>query len=340
MYFKIPLSLSLFGKIPKPPQILCPKLLTLVLMRQALHICIPVFNESIGDLLAALGEEQKRIPHADIAVFIIDDASTDLDIRRENARVAEAFGATYIQQEENAGRSKTRNAFLKVTSAPWLLFLDGDSLPARENFLEEYLSYLTNDPEVSIIYGGTQYPRSVDDVHRLHHAYATDREALPVEARRKNPVGSFHANNFLIRRELLESYPFEERLTHYGHEDSLLAIRLALAGIPIQHMDNPVQHLGLVDNATFLQKTQQAVRHLAHIHHCLPAKALKKYSSLWKWYVQCRWFWPHSLCEAWSEGWMNRREEEMRAGEYHPRRFAMYKLLYLLQLDPLSRMHS
>ncbi|NBB89523.1 MAG: glycosyltransferase, partial [Bacteroidetes bacterium] len=194
-------------------------------MKQILHICIPVFNEFIGDLLAALDEQQKCIPHAEIAVFIIDDASTNLDIRRENAGVADAFGATYIQHEENAGRSKTRNAFLKVTSAPWLLFLDGDSLPERKNFLELYLSYLKDDPEAPV-YGGTQYASSVDDDHRLHHAYAADREALPVEARRKNPVGSFHANNFMIRRHLLEKHPFEERLTHYGHEDSLLAIQL------------------------------------------------------------------------------------------------------------------
>ncbi len=309
-------------------------------MRYSLHICIPVFNEPLNELLASLQEEQKRTTGADIAVTIIDDASPDLAIREENKAAANKYGATYIRNEENAGRSITRNSFLKATKAPWLLFLDGDSLPARDHFLELYLSHLKDNPEVAVIYGGTQYPSSVDDRYRLHHAYATDREALPLGDRQNNPVGSFHGNNFLIRRDLLEAHPFEERLTRYGHEDSLLAIRLALAGFSIQHIDNPVQHLGLVDNLTFLQKTQQAVRHLAHIHHCLPPKTLKNFSSLWKWYLRCRWFWPRSLSASWSEGWMNRREEEMRAGEYHPRRFAMYKLLYLLQLDPLARMHG
>lgn len=301
-------------------------------MRQSLHICIPVFNESIKDLLESLIEEQKRIPNAEVAIIIIDDASTNFDIRRENARVAEALGAIYIQQEENAGRSKTRNAFLKATSAPWLLFLDGDSLPARENFLEVYLNYLTDDPEVSIIYGGTEYPQSVDEVHRLHHAYATDREALPVEVRRKNPVGSFHANNFVIRREVLEKYPFEERLTHYGHEDSLLAILLALQGIDIIHITNPVQHLGVVENDVFLKKTQQAIRHLPHINQYLPPGTLEQYSSLWYWYKKCYSWYSPALFGGLSRYWLQKCEERMRAGKYSSTHFSLYKLLYLLHL--------
>lgn len=309
-------------------------------MAEAVDICIPIYNESIRDVLAVLNHQKKQIPEVTIEIFLIDDASPDLAIRDENREAANTYGATYIQQETNAGRSKTRNAFLKRTKARWLLFLDGDSLPANDHFLELYLRHLKDKPEVSVFYGGTQYPPSVDDRYRLHHAYATDREALPLVDRQANPVGSFHGNNFIIRRDLLEAHPFEERLTRYGHEDSLLAIRLALAGVSIQHIDNPVQHLGLVDNVTFLQKTQQAVRHLAHIQQCLPPKTLKDYSSLWKWYLRCRWFWPRSLSASWSEGWMNRREQEMRAGEYHSRRFAMYKLLYLLQLDPLARMHG
>jgi glycosyltransferase involved in cell wall biosynthesis len=309
-------------------------------MADAMNICVPIYNEPIEDLLAQLDEQKQKTPEVLFNIFLIDDASPDLTIREENEAAAKKYGATYIQQGKNAGRSKTRNAFLKVTNAPWLLFIDGDSVPVTENFLNLYTRCFKNNPEVSVIYGGTQYPSAVDDDHRLHHAYATDREALPVAERRKNPIRTFHANNFLIRRDVLHAYPFEEVLTHYGHEDSLLAIRLAMAGIQVDHISNPVYHKGLEKNKDFLQKTQQAIRHLPHIAHCLPTGTLEKYSALWKWYLRGRLFWSQRWFSSCTEAWINRREEEMRAGIYHPRRFALYKLIYLLQVDPLSRMHS
>lgn len=309
-------------------------------MADAMDICIPIYNEPVRDLLAELDLQKQKTPEVQFNIFLIDDASPDLTVREGNKVAAKKFGATYIQHEKNAGRSKTRNAFLKLTYAPWLLFIDGDSLPGAENFIKLYIRWFKNNPQVPVFYGGTQYPSEVDDVHRLHHAYATDREALPVAKRRKNPIRTFHANNFLIRRDVLQAYPFEERLTDYGHEDSLMAIRLAMAGIQVNHISNPVYHKGLEKNKDFLQKTQQAIRHLPHIAHCLPPGTLEKYSDLWKWYLRCRLFWYQRWFSFCAEAWINRREEEMRAGIYHPRRFSLYKLIYLLQVDPLSRMHS
>ena len=268
-----------------------------------------------------LNDQKQQIQEVNIEIFLIDDASPDLTIREENKAAAGQFGATYTQHDQNVGRSKTRNAFLELTSAPWLLFMDGDSMPENASYLVDYFNFLHRKPKTSIVYGGTQYPKRVGEEHRLHHAYARDREALPVHIRRKNPIRSFHANNFLIRRTVLESHPFEERLTHYGHEDSLLAIRLAMAGFQIDHISNPVHHEGLVENQDFLQKTQQAVRHLPHIAQCLPPGILKKYSSLWKWYLRCRWFGSQRWCVTYTENWMKRREQEMRAGDYHPKTF-------------------
>ncbi|GEM_PF-782290 len=308
-------------------------------MAIAIDICIPIYDESVRDLLVVLWNQQKQISNATIKVYLIDDASPDLVLREKNESSAKEFEAVYVQQQNNLGRSKTRNAFLKYSQAEWLLFLDGDSMPAGPDFLEHYLEYIRSSSHSGLIYGGTKYNSEIKDNHRLHYSYAIDREALPVNQRIKNPAGSFHANNFLVHRDVLESYPFEERLTHYGHEDSLFAIRLAEKNIAIQHIDNPVLHLGLDDNYRFLEKTQQAVRHLAHIHFCLPPHVLRKYSSLWKWYERCKLFYPRALSTLWIERWMQKQEQQMRAGKYRSKYFALYKLLYLLHLDPLSKMH-
>jgi glycosyltransferase involved in cell wall biosynthesis len=301
-------------------------------MLKALDICIPVYNESIRDVLAVLNHQKKRIPGLTIEIFLIDDASPDLTIREENRVAANKYGAKYIQHELNAGRSKTRNAFLSCTSAPWLLFLDGDSMPIYGSFLSTYLQYLDDHPTSKIVYGGTAYPEQVEVSFALHHAYAIDREAVPIEKRKKNPVASFHANNFVIRRDLLEKHPFEERLTQYGHEDSLLAIRLALQGIEVQHLNNPVQHLGLVENTIFLKKTQQAIRHLPQINQFLPAGSLVKYSSLWYWYKKCYPWYFSGIFGDLSRYWLRQCEERMRAGRYNSKQFSLYKLLYLLHL--------
>ena len=55
---------------------------------------------------------------------------------------------------------------------------------------------------------------------------------------------------------------FDESLTQYGHEDTLLGIELSNQGIQIKHIDNPLYHLGIESNEIFLEKTVKGIENL------------------------------------------------------------------------------
>jgi hypothetical protein len=69
-------------------------------------------------------------------------------------------------------------------------------------------------------------------------------------------------NNFLIPKTVFQDIRFEERIRHYGHEDTLFGMELQRRGISVLHLDNPLEHIGLETAEVFLQKTVQAVQNL------------------------------------------------------------------------------
>ena len=72
-------------------------------------------------------------------------------------------------------------------------------------------------------------------------------------------------NNFLLPAHVLKEIPFDERISGYGHEDSLFGYELSRKGFEIVHIDNPVLHGELETNREFVNKTAQAVKNLAVI---------------------------------------------------------------------------
>lgn len=80
------------------------------------------------------------------------------------------------------------------------------------------------------------------------------------------PYSQLTINNALIRADIFRQFPLDERLTGYGHEDTKFGVELAAAQVPVLHIDNPVLHDGLEPAATFLQKSEQAVRNLAQVY--------------------------------------------------------------------------
>ena len=72
-------------------------------------------------------------------------------------------------------------------------------------------------------------------------------------------------NNFLIKKELFQNIRFDERLTKYGHEDTLFGLELAKRGITITHIENPVLNGDIETNEEFLKKTEAGIGNLVKI---------------------------------------------------------------------------
>lgn len=170
----------------------------------------------------------------------------------------------YIELAENAGRSRIRNMLCQQASYPWLLFVDCDSMPPDQLFLQRYLQAARQE---AVICGGRSYlPQPPPDETHLHWWYGSRREVHPAVVRNLHPYHSFMTNNFMVPKKILDHIPFSELINGYGHEDTLFGYELKKKGIPVLHIDNPLLHTGLQTRLEFLQKTQQGISNLWRIH--------------------------------------------------------------------------
>ncbi|MCG2793733.1 MAG: glycosyltransferase [Weeksellaceae bacterium] len=227
-----------------------------------LSICIPIYdydvNELVNDLLNQI--DQKDL-EADI--ILIDDASDSTFIAIN--KNLEGKVSQFIYLENNVGRSKVRNLFLKYSQAEYLLFLDCDGKIITENFLSHYFEFIeTHHPDV--IYGGRKASELRPSVeYGLRWKFATERENLPVHKRQKEEYLDFQTNNFVVRKSILEKIPFNEAITDYGYEDLVFSQDLQSHKIKINHIDNPIFNNGVETNSVFVNKADQSAKSLAQL---------------------------------------------------------------------------
>ncbi|MFW6222329.1 MAG: glycosyltransferase family 2 protein [Bacteroidota bacterium] len=225
-------------------------------------ICIPVYNHLIADLIKPLQDEitNYELP---AKIIVLDDYSIP-EIREKN-RQSCPKSVNYIELEANIGRAAIRNRFLHLSTQPYLLFLDCDAKIIKEDFIRQYLQLIEQEHS-QIIFGGICFNNTPPPKHnRLRWLYGIKRESATAEKRHQHPNRSFKTKNFLISRQLFEQIQFDERITGYGHEDTLFGYRLQQAGIMISHANNPVMNAEPEDNATYLEKTEKAMDNLFYI---------------------------------------------------------------------------
>ena len=225
-----------------------------------LSVCIPVYNFDVRPLAANLSRQAQNTIYP-VEIIVADDFSL-MSFREINREIAGLPGVVYRELSVNLGRSAIRNYLASEASCQNILFLDADSLPPTEDFLNRYA---TLNPKGSVICGGTVYHDFPPEPElMLRWRYGKAREQLSPEQRQRKGF-SITANNFLAPKELLTRYPFREEIREYGHEDTVFGYDIANAGIKIQHIDNPLIHTGLEDSATYLKKTRTALQNLLEI---------------------------------------------------------------------------
>jgi glycosyltransferase involved in cell wall biosynthesis len=223
-----------------------------------ISICIPVYNFDVRTLVDDLF---KQLQEGD-EIVLIDDASLD-EFKQMNATISNKY-AQSILLENNVGRSKIRNLFLNYAKNDYLLFLDCDVQVISSDFLERYRNSIFEKKK--LVCGGRLYPDICPSEQQvLRWKYGHQRESQNAVLRSQAANRSFMTNNFLIKRDLLERFPFDERLTQYGHEDTLLGIQLNNAGIKITHIENPILNGDIETNVVFMDKTERALQNLKQI---------------------------------------------------------------------------
>ena len=224
-----------------------------------LSVNIPVYNIDVNELALQLVQQVQELGNnAEIRIY--DDGSDD-SVKKKNRQVSGLPGVKYIELKDNLGRSAIRNKMGLDSQRNYLLFIDADSKLVSADYLKKYLDMASPG---CVLCGGTTYranPPS-DSNKLLRWVYGTKREAVQASERSSNKSFIITSNNFLIDRQVFSKIHFREDLGPYGHEDTLLGYDLFANGIHPVHADNPVEHTGLEDSATFLRKSRDALRNL------------------------------------------------------------------------------
>jgi len=231
-----------------------------------ISICIPIYNFDVTELVDELLKQANHLNYP-VEVLLFDDHSQNF-YRERNSLLASRSNVNYLDFDFNIGRSKIRNRLGDIATGQWLLFLDCDIVIDDPDFLKRYIDNLA---KAKVICGGRKYgSRPFRHELLLRWKYGVGRECKTAFYRQVNPYSSFISGNFLIDYDTFHKVRFNEELSGYGHEDTLLGLDLKKHKVEILHIDNPAVHLGLDPNYEYITKSEQGVMNLAKILHIMP----------------------------------------------------------------------
>tara|TARA_R110002012_G_scaffold108801_5_gene251681 strand:- start:1211 stop:2113 length:903 start_codon:yes stop_codon:yes gene_type:complete len=237
-----------------------------------LSILIPVYNRSVVNLIYTL-HEQLKIKNLKFEINILDDASTRTSYLEEHQALNDLPFTSFHKLEQNIGRSAIRNKLGKMAKYDWLLFLDANTAITHPNFIETYINYL--GPNNTVIFGGISYKKPDNPNYSLRYNYGVQRESKTLIERKKNPYLNFTSKNFCISKSVFLNQLFDENFKTFGYEDTFFALNLKRKGIDIKHINNPIQHIDLDDNLSFLLKIESALKNLIRFKNELNTPSFK-----------------------------------------------------------------
>lgn len=220
-----------------------------------ISILIPERNFDCRQLVNDLAA-QCALAAVKYEIIVMDDnSSLFVDENREINRIP---GCMLVEQNQHLGAAKARNLLAFMAKFPFLLMLDCDAVVTDKAYIQRYLDHIG---KADVVVGGVAYQdKAPDKAFMLRWWYGRHRECIPAAKRNQDPYQSLLSFQFLIRKDILLKYPFEETVKDYGHEDTILGHALSRNGVSILYIDNPLIHVGLDPNPVFLQKSLMAAR--------------------------------------------------------------------------------
>ena len=109
-----------------------------------------------------------------VEVLVCDDFSTDYV--RKNQEACERNGFSFFENKSNLGSISTRIKLAKKSSFNWLLFVDADMLPKRDEYVIKYTNFITFN-NVDIAISGCCYANEIKPFN-LRLRYGRNREEI------------------------------------------------------------------------------------------------------------------------------------------------------------------
>lgn len=244
-----------------------------------LSVLIPVYNYNVTQLVECIHKEAIALG-IEFEIRILEDGSTLYTESNEVLKRLEYV--CYFQNVTNLGRTATRQSLAEHSTYKRLLFLDADVLPVKTNFLS---TFLKQDLAYPLIIGGTKYvDECLDSSYSLRWKFGVERETKTAEERRKAPYLSIISSCLFINKELFLQVN-DNYKDAYGM-DIYFSYKLKKIQLPVLHIDNPIYHLGLETNSSFLPKSLRAIDTLLSLEE--EEKIPKDYSKLQRTYLKLK----------------------------------------------------
>lgn len=227
-----------------------------------LSILVPIYNFDSRELIKDLSKQCLSC-QIEFEIICFDDKSSS-DFTKINNVIKDIPGVKYTELAENIGRAEIRERLAQTAKFEKLLFLDCDVKLPNESFIKNYLKNFNS----SITVGGIIYQKEKpnDPTLILRWKYGIERECMTAKARKNSNFVHFLASNLLINKDIFLSIPRQNEISGYGHEDTWLGIQLIEKRIDVNHIDNPVYHIGLDSAIDYLTKSVSGVQNLVRLY--------------------------------------------------------------------------
>lgn len=215
--------------------------------RPTLSVLAPFLHDNPTGLIRAI-QSQSEIDGSSVELIVLDDGSNDPDLRDAVSRCVRSVSipSALIVRKRNGGRAAARNTLAQVARGGHFLFNDADCIPDASDFLKIYLDLVAREQPAFVVGGFSILQAPTDRRFALHRHITAARDCLPASERQKAPWRYAYGSNILVRRDVMETTPFNPDYLGWGWEDQEWAMRVAKHW-PIRHIDNTVSHLGLDD---------------------------------------------------------------------------------------------
>jgi len=160
----------------------------------------------------------------EFSIIAIDDGSTDNTLKFLNNFSSEK-NFTIISLESNKGLSTARNRGIRNGNSEIICFIDSDMV-IQPDWLLNVDKILMNQETIGVI-GKVTLPKKETPNRLDHYFYSKNRGAR--QFGEESIIGPtwFLFNNSAVKRSAIEKTTlFDEKIKHYGGEDTDLAIRL------------------------------------------------------------------------------------------------------------------
>ena len=228
-----------------------------------LSILIPIYNYNAYPLVLELHKQCLECA-IDFEILCQDDASKSV-LNSENEKINSLSNCNFTELKVNIAHRQNRNMLASKAKFDNLLFIDGDSIIIRNNYISNFVSCLN---DFDIIYGGRLHPENCpSNVQKLRWKYGKFIEDKSVEKRKLTPIQSLLFNNSVIKKDCFNKVKFDSHLTKYGHDDTQLSYQLSQFNPKLKHIDNPVEHGDIDTNKEYLIKSKSSLENLIELYN-------------------------------------------------------------------------